>query len=76
MDFIAKILAFLSSINIVQIVGYVYIGLQAIRGLLMALKGLLTLIPGDQGEALIDTVTGFIDVIENFLGRLVPAAKK
>jgi hypothetical protein len=64
--------------TIFQIVGYVYVGLQALKGVLLGVKAILTLIPGDQGEAFIDKINGFIDIIENFLGKLVPttSAKK
>lgn len=76
MDIIAKILAFISSLNILEIVGFVYVLLQGLRLVLMSIKGVLNLIPGDQGEAFIDKIAGVIDVIENFLGRFVPKAKK
>lgn len=62
--------------QIFQIVGYVVIGLHAIRGILALLKTILNLIPGDQGEALIDKVDGWMSIIENFLGRFVPVNTK
>lgn len=76
MDIIAKILGFISSLNILEIVGFVYVLLQGLRLVLVAIKGVLGLIPGDQGEAFIDKLSGIIDVIENFLSRFIPKAKK
>lgn len=57
---------------IFQIIGYVVVGLHALRAVLMVIKTVLNLIPGDQGEALIDTIDSYVALIENFLGRLVP----
>lgn len=62
--------------KIFEIIGYIYVGLQALKGILMAVKGLLTLIPGDQGEAFIDKINGYIELIENFLAKLVPVKNK
>jgi hypothetical protein len=61
---------------IFQIIGYVVVGLHAVRAILAAVKVVLNLIPGDQGEALVDKIDSFIAIIENFLGRLVPTTKK
>lgn len=58
---------------IVQIVGYVYIGLQALRGVLIILKGVLNMIPGDQGEAFIEKVEGIVLFIENILAKIIPS---
>lgn len=61
---------------IVQIVGYIYLGLQAARLILGGVKIILNAIPGDQGEALIEKIEAIITMIENFLGKLVPSFKK
>jgi len=61
---------------IVTIVGYVYLGLQGLRLVLSGLKAILNLIPGDQGEAFIEKLEGWISLIENFLGKLVPKTSK
>lgn len=62
--------------QIVAIVGYVYLGLQAVRLVLQGIKAILNLIPGDQGEATIDKIEGWISIIENFLGKFVPVNTK
>lgn len=57
---------------IVQIVGYIYLGLQGLRLILSGVKAILNMIPGDQGEALIEKIEAVISVIENFLGKFIP----
>lgn len=61
---------------IVQIVGYVYLGLQGLRLVLSGVKAILNIIPGDQGEAFIEKLESWISIIENFLGKLVPKTSK
>lgn len=59
-----------------EIVGYVVVGLHALRGILALVKTVQNLIPGDQGEAFVEKIDGYISIIENFLGKLIPVATK
>lgn len=58
------------------IVGYVVVALHAVRGILALVKTIMNLIPGDQGEAFVDKLDGYISLIENFLGKLIPVQTK
>jgi len=61
---------------IFQWVGYIYVILQGLRGVLAILKSVLVMIPGEQFEGVLDKIDGYVSIIENFLGKFIPKPTK